>query len=707
MKFVISAFLICIFSSTNAQISIDTLVDGFSINENHIQRLTAASGYVGTRKDGRISISVKNNVALLSLSIADTVAADQFAGVFFNNIPGLNQGVIIWRYKPWNSWTKPIAISDATMMPDWDVQFFYWRYNDNMYGACVPLSGNGFRTTLGSEPGKWGSKSMSYASNKGIKEVPAMAVAFGKDPYELFARIFSTALGAMGRSENEFTKKTLPLPLQYIGWCTWNSSNNGTDLNEKHILEGVKTFIEKKIPLGWVLVDDGWFQHRESRLQSFQPDPKKFPDGFAPMIKKLKLDFGIKYVGIWHAFDGYWNGIDPGSSLGNQFKDQLFSWHQPEKVGVDQSPEKTYYFIKPEKENLYQFYSKWHAYLRNEGFDFVKVDNQLVAERMAVNNYRLFDLSAKMHSALYRSVNKYFNGAIINCMDMTADAYLNFGSSAVARTVEDFFPYEPGETYNLQHGNAAAHVLQAVYNSIYFSQMVFTDFDMFQSHHPNAVLHALARTVNNGPIYLTDKPGEQNFDILNKIVFADGKSIRSSTSLLPSEDCLFQLQEKKLFRAFSKCGTSGLLLLFNAADTNEVKGHFKPADVHGLHGKTFAVYDYFSGDLRLAKQKDSFEVSLSRMGYSLQYIVPIENDFAPFGLVNKYNGPATIIAKKWNGKNAEVTLYEGGSFKAYCMQKPKRILVNEKDQQFSFSNNMITTDIKATLKKPVVRIIWQ
>ena len=172
-------------------------------------------------------------------------------------------------------------------------------------------------------------------------------------------------------------------------------------------------------------------------------------------------------------------------------------------------------------------------------------------------------------------------------MDMTADAYLNFGTSATARTVEDYFPYEQEENYNLQKGNAAAHVLQAIYNSIYFSQMVFTDYDMFQSHNPNAVMHGLARTLNNGPIYLTDKPGEQNFDILNRIVYSDGRSIRAKTSLLPSRDCLFQLQDAKLFKAFSKVGSTGLLTLFNLADADNVSGSFKASDVEGLNGNEF------------------------------------------------------------------------------------------------------------------------
>ncbi|HEX8314928.1 MAG TPA: Sip1-related alpha-galactosidase, partial [Flavisolibacter sp.] len=614
-------------------------------------------------------------------------------------------GVAIWRYKPWNSWTKPVPVSDATKMESWDVQFFYWQYDDGLYGAAVPLSGHGFRTTLGSEGGKWGSKAVSYAINIS-KEVPSMAIAFGKDPFELFGHIYRTALQTMGKTENNVSKKTLPEPLQYIGWCTWNSSEMGKNLNEEHILEGVKTFTDKKFPLGWVLVDDGWFQHQGSQLQSLLPDPKKFPAGFKPLVQKLKSQYGVKYAGVWHAFNGYWNGIDAASPFGRQYGNKLFSWTQKERVDIENSPAKTYSFLKPEGNNLYQFYDTWHQYLKGEGFDFIKVDNQLVAERMAVNNYPVFELSEKMHQALYQSANKYFSDAVINCMDMTADAYLNFGTSAVARAVEDYFPYEKGENYDLQRGNAAAHVLQAVYNSLYFSQMVYPDYDMFQSHNPNAVFHAIARTINNGPIYLTDKPGEQNFDILNRIVFADGRSIRSETALLPTEDCLFQLQEAKLFKTYSKIRTTGLLALLNVADADKVSGSFRPSDVYGLQGEDFALYENFSGRFQLAKRNTVIDVTLPRMGYGLQYVVPVKNGFAAFGLVNKYNAPATIVKEEWKAKTVAVTLYEGGTFKAYSKLKPAKVLVNGKEQSFSYAGNLLSLDIPIAERMPVLRISW-
>jgi hypothetical protein len=661
----------------------------------------------GSTEQLRVENVVKDNVALFTVQSAKNIGRSAFAGVFFDDIPKLKQGLTIWRYKPWNSWTKPIAISNATEMESWDVQFFYWQYIDGTYGAAVPLSGNGFRTTLGSNLDKWGSKAVSYAPNEN-QTIPALAVAFGKDPFELFKRIYSTALAAIGKEENLVAKKKMPLPFEYIGWCTWNASDNGKNLDEAHIIKSVKTFTDHKFPLGWVLIDDGWFQHNQQQLTSLKPDPAKFPGGFKPVVNRLKNEFGIKYTGLWHAFNGYWNGIDPDSELGKVYKGELFSWTQKQSPTDDDSaPKKTYHFIKPNSDSLKAFYSTWHHYMKTEGFDFIKVDNQLVPEKMAVDNYPIFDLSAAMHKALYASAEANFNGAVLNCMDMTADAYLNFGSSAVARSVEDYFPYEKGENYNLQKGNAPAHIVQAIYNSTYFSQMVYPDFDMFQSHNPNAISHAIARTINNGPIYLTDNPGEQNFELLNRIVYSDGRIIKSDTPLLPAEDCLFQVQKPQLFKAFSKVGDKGLLGLWNAADANTVTGKFKALDVYGMKGERFAIYEYFSQQLRLAKKSESFNISLPRLGYQLQYVVPIKNNFAAFGLINKYNAPATILNEKWVGaKRIEIQLYEGGTFKAYANSAPKKVLVNGKAETFTFEKNLILCAIDTDLKKPVVVVEW-
>jgi raffinose synthase len=679
--------------------------NALSLKWGGIERLTG--GKVVLKNDvadthPRVLAKSTNGVAILSVGFENAVswAADEVGGIYFNNQPDYLQGVCLWRYKPWNSWSKPIALTAASAMPDWDVQFFYWQYADGLYGAALPMSGNGCRTTLGSESGHWGSKAMAYSPESNLKSIPAMAVAFGKDPFELFERIYRTALEAMGRSSNLQSHKKYPEPFNYIGWCSWNSSDNGKNLDEKLVVDAVKTFTDHPFRLGWVLIDDGWFQQKNQQLESFYPDPVKFPNGFKPMISRLKQDYGLKYAGIWHAFDGYWNGIDPDGELGKRYAGQLFSWEQQDGKGI-----RKYYFIKPTSDSLKKFFDAWHRYFKEQGFDFVKVDNQLVSERMAVNNYPIFQLSDSIHKAIYRSVNKYFNGAIINCMDMTADAYLNFANTAVARGVEDFFPYKQGETYNLQAGNAAAHVLQAVYNNIYFSQMVFSDFDMFQSHHPDAAFHAIARALNNGPIYLTDIPGKQHFDILDKLVYSDGRIVHSQTALLPTPDCLFQVQAMKPFKAWSKVRNTGLLGIWNAADTNKVSGSFKPSDVINMPGMQFALYEHFSSNMQLAFNEQDLSVSLDRLGYQLYYVVPVYRGFAAFGLTNKYNAPATILKEAWDFHGVNLGLYEGGSFKAYAVAKPSHVLVNGKNQDFEFENNQIRIDIPAG-KNPQLRIEW-
>jgi raffinose synthase len=679
--------------------------DGLSVISGGKERLQGGKVLLQQSNAGITLVKkIENNVALFSLSgTAIPIAENTVAGLFFKQIKDYKRGVTIWRYKPWNSWTKPIAVANATDMQPWDVQFFYWQYEDGTYGAALPMSNDTFRTTLGSEPNAWGSKAMTYAATR-VNNVPALAVAFGTDPYGLVQRLYATALKEMGRAGNLQAKKQFPKPLEYIGWCTWNASANGSRLSEETVLQGVRSFTGKGFPLGWVLVDDGWFQHKDQQLQSLLPNPAKFPNGFKQLNASLKK-MGIRYTGLWHAFNGYWNGIDPASSLGKQYSRDLFTWTQKASPDAENAPLRTYAFIKPQARALDLFYTSWYRYMKAQGFDFTKVDNQLVVERMAVKTYPIMQLSTALHQSLYKASEQVFGGALINCMDMTADAYLNFGKSAVARAVEDYFPYKEGETYNLQHGNAAAHVLQAVYNSFYFSQMAYPDFDMFQSHHPHALFHAISRTISNGPVYLTDVPGQQDFALLNKLVYKDGKAIRASTSLLPTEDCLFQVQEAKLFKAFSFAGTAGLLGLFHAADADSVTGWYKAGDVHGIKGKRFLLYSALKKEYRLANRADSFRFVLPRMGCELMYVIPFENGFAPIGLVEKLNAPATVLSTNVNGQTAAVQLYEGGVMEAYAEKKPAAIQVNGRDIPFTYKNQILRIKVPMH-QKPTVTIRW-
>ncbi len=638
-------------------------------------------------------MSEKANIISLFLSPNKQQSPNgkDFSGLFFKEMPGFKQGVSLWRYKPWNCWTKPKPISKPADLDEWDVQFFYWQYADGLYGAAIPLSGQGYRTTLGQEKNYFGAKSVSYLDQWHQNNMPQMTIGFGDDPFLLFEELYQEALMQMGKSENRRDLKKYPEIFEYIGWCTWNSSDLGQKLSEKWVLESIDTFTRDKFPLGWVLIDDGWFDQTDQMLNQLMPHPEKFPQGFKSMIHKLKNDHHVREVGVWHAFDGLWNGINPDSPLGKNLANELFSWQSKTRPDLADAPISTYHFVKPESDSLKSFYQKWYDYFQQQGFSFVKVDNQLVVERMCVNNYPIWNLAEQMHQTINESVQKYFNGAIINCMDMTADAYFNFGSTAIARGVEDYFPEET--SYNMQRGNAAAHVVQAVYNALYFGQMVYPDFDMFQSHHPDAIFHAIARALNCGPIYLTDAPGPQNLDVLWPLIYSDGRIIRADAPLMPTTDCLFQVQEPRPLKAYSFANGVGLLGIWNCADADQVEGFFSPSDIHGLPGEEFALYEYFSQKLVFASRDEQFPVKLNRMGYQLYFIAPIKHGLAVLGNIEKYNAPKTIQSQEILAMKALINLNEGGKLAIACQNSPTQIEVDGEKHQFAFSDRLLVVDI--------------
>ncbi|HEX7572839.1 MAG TPA: Sip1-related alpha-galactosidase, partial [Bacteroidota bacterium] len=236
----------------------------------------------------------------VSPSGASRRKADEYLGLFFDDIPGFVQGVSLWRYGPWNSWSKPVRVKRPGELQDNDVQFFYWRYEDGLYGAAMPISGAGYRSTLGQDHGCFGSKSVSYSDAQGKGNVPLMSIGFGEDPYALFESLWAAGMRGMGHPENLRKNKKFPAILENIGWCTWNSSSLGRDLNEDLLIRGAKYFSNARFPIGWFLVDDGWFDQTGSKLNSFHADAKKFPHGFREIIRTLKQEYHLKDVGVWH-----------------------------------------------------------------------------------------------------------------------------------------------------------------------------------------------------------------------------------------------------------------------------------------------------------------------------------------------------------------------------------------------------------------------
>ncbi len=607
-------------------------------------------------------------------------------GLRFAEVPGFRQGVAFWRYAPWKAWTKPMAMTAAGDLKPDDVQCAYWQYDDGTYGAALALGGGGFRATLGGKDGALVTVCRSLGPAVTDRLLPQLAIGFGDDLHDVLAAVAEDAMTALGTPENLRIRKTLPGALTWLGWNTWNASNLGHDLSADWVVAQVDLIRAAGAPIGTVVLDDGHFQARDSRLQSWAPDPAKFPGGFKPVVDTLKRR-GLKHVGLWHAFDACWNGIDPDSALGQGLKEKLFTWSEPAAPG--DGARKIYSFLKPDPAILDPYFDAYHSGLAAAGITLIKVDNQLVAERMAGGNYPVWDLAKAVHGAINAGAKKHFDNAIINCMDMTNDAFLNFGGTPVARSVEDYFPFKPGEGYDLQQGNAAAHVLQAMYNALYFGEFVFPDFDMFESTNPNAALHAVVRAANCAPIYITDKAGQHDVALLKALVDAEGRTLRADTPLRPVADCLFQLQAPKLFKASSRTGEGALLLLANLADADTVDGAWRVSDITGLAEVDYAVWSK-AGDVLSRPAFDQVApATLKRFGHDLVHVAPIVDGAAVIGLKDKLNGLAAIGDIRRQAGSLGLAARDGGTLLLWRDTAPKAVTIDGKVASFQFADHRL------------------
>ena len=62
---------------------------------------------------------------------------------------------------------------------------------------------------------------------------------------------------------------------------------------------------------------------------------------------------------------------------------------------------------------------------------------------------------------------------------------------------------------------------------------------MFHSKHPAAMLHATARVVSGSGVYVSDKPGAHDFELLRRMVLPDGSVMRPLLPGRPTKDILF------------------------------------------------------------------------------------------------------------------------------------------------------------------------
>ncbi|MFQ6654379.1 hypothetical protein Gotur_025394 [Gossypium turneri] len=363
-----------------------------------------------------------------------------------------------------------------------------------------------------------------------------------------------------------------------------------------------------------------------------------------------------------------------------------------EKEGIDLA---AVGLVPPEL--AHQMYEGLHSYLKLVGIDGVKIDVIEVLKLLSEDYGGRVELAKAYYKAHTASLRKHFNGnAAISCMQQASDfffvgtetialgrvdmsskyistykpmqstSFLLFGDIRNFKSVGDDFwhsdPYgDPTRAFWLQ----GCHMVHCAYNSLWMGNFILPDWDMFQSYHQCAELHAASRAISGGPIYVSDSVGKYNFDLLRKVALPDGSILRCQHYMLNTRDYLFEdpLHDGKT-----------ALKVWNLNKSKKMK---------------------------LMKWSQKIKVTLEPLKFELLIVSPVKIlpqkhiQITPIGLVNILNSDGAIQLLAFDvDKNVVIIGVKGrGELKVFVSEKPWGCRIDGRRAKFGYDEQMVTTEI--------------
>ena len=562
------------------------------------------------------------------------------------------------RYVPW--WPRPVFGSGKVEL-DGEFLLILWEREAGGYGVALPLVDGDVRGILN---GATGGLTVQVPENDPRPDFSTLLfIAMGADPLELVPWAVRKISERMGTFQMR-TEKAPPEWVDYLGWCTWDAFGPG--VTAEKVLDGLASFKAGGFSPRFLILDDGWQDEKEGQLWSFRTHAQRFPHGLKPLVDQARTEYGVKLFGVWHALEGYWNGVHPDGELAGEYHlaaSEGVAYNCPNSAFLKRS------MVHPS--DIARFYNDYYRILRSQGVDMVKVDNQASLDHFCNREVPPTATMLAYQMALQDAEQVYFHGESLHCMSNTTDAAYSLKSASVWRSSQDFFPMKP-ETQ-------ALHIFDNAINSIWVQTFALPDWDMFQSDHPAGAFHAASRAISGGPIYVSDKPGHHNFGLLAKLMMSDGKILRCQQPALPARESLFEdgraLPRVTKIVNFNEVGGQaiGVLGLFNCfyseAGPEEVSGDYSAADISCISGSRFALYHHTSGLTIVAGSSDRFPMKLQPLGYELVTVSPLVDGIALFGLIDKFNGSRALVSMRWLSPNAlELVLADGGRI-GWCSER--------------------------------------
>ena len=635
--------------------------------------------------------------------VATAAASSTRLVVSLGTLPLVERYTVCHRYEPY--WMKARAGTRLGDVPP-ETQSFVARLTDGTFLLLVPLVGELTRFSLRGRP----DGTLALVGETGDAFTPsggglALYVAVGSDPFELVRAGAGSVAKRLGTGKLR-REKPVPAAFHDFGWCTWDAFYQ--EVSEANVLRGLESLRAAGTPPRFLILDDGWQESErratgEKRLTGFGAN-EKFPGGLAPLVERVKRDYGVRTFIVWHSMVGYWGGVDgsrlPGYGVleqTRQFGDGVL-FHEPSfnhewwgnLVG----------FVPAE--NAGRFFDDYHAALAKEGVDGVKVDSQAVLEGLSTGQGGRVAVTRAYRKALETSVRKHFAGRLINCMSNAQETFYGSPDSTLLRTSMDFLPSKPAS-----HG---LHLYDNAQVGLWFGEFMQPDWDMFQSGHAFGAYHAAGRAVSGGPVYVSDKPETHDAKVIRRLVCSDGTVLSCTEPGRPTLDVLFSdpTREDVLLKIWNRVGRAGVVGVFNARSGQNgeagpvLSGETGPSDVVGLAGDAFACFFHTTGRLERLSPGERKPITLGEHGYEIVSFVPIERDLAAIGLANMLNSHGAVHSLAWTDeRTVTVTLADGGLFIAYSAKHPTAVEAAGAPVHFDYDATNAALRVALPIQGPV------
>jgi len=534
-------------------------------------------------------------------------------------------------------------------------------------------------------------------------DVPLIAWSKSDDVYTACRKVWELAIGSkpvLGNTDWRY-RKNYNECFKYLGWCSWEEYKK--EISSDLLVDVARKIENSVIPVRYILVDDGHQNGIEEgvRLKSFVPDRRKFPKGWQPFLDMRKED-KIKWMGLWHSFDGLQNTIHPDNDFG-ELNNHLMkvtpanSNPKPGLTKVQSADNKLVDVVSSNKAGIVPrdnaisskaFYDALIGSVKKWGFDFAKIDYQLRDLWWYSGTDNAVAATANNLQSMERAANRDLKG-LINCMAHNPVCIFNTRYSAITRSSMD---YKVGDAPKSRH-----HLWQSFNNTPLLGQTVWGDHDMFHSSDPySGRMMAVSKAMSGAPVYLSDNPDKFVEEYIKPLCYQDGELLRpiAPGAPLPESMLIQPMEEKSPYRVIAPFQDgSAAIVVYNlysnvkfdywTKPTGEaeipatVKGYISPEDyTHGADmvqpfpGKWhipaggLVAWDWY--DRKGFKLEKQVEFDLKGFSDKLFIVSPVKNDWAIIGRSDKYLSSSVNEDVITSDSKLKVTLHESGPIVIWC-----------------------------------------